>query len=92
LLLGSIFSGAYLKDLLSGTGSDFFRQSIYIGSTHLHNDQEYLNYLLKNIPFIGTMLGLTAGFLFNKLIYILISFNILKKNSPTPITYKHNKI
>jgi len=44
LLIGSIFSGSFLKDLIAGAGSDFFQQSIYINSAHMHNDHEYLSY------------------------------------------------
>jgi NADH-ubiquinone oxidoreductase chain 5 len=64
--LGAIFYGFFTRDLIIGLGSLFFNQT----HTNFYNfsmlDSEFLPALVKNIPFIFTILGaLLSLFLIN---------------------------
>jgi NADH-ubiquinone oxidoreductase chain 5 len=55
--LGSIFYGFLTRDLMIGLGSLFFN-SIYSNFYSFQLiDSEFLNILIKNIPFVFTLLG-----------------------------------
>ena len=66
LIVGSIFSGLWFKDILIGFGSNFFGTAIYISNYHLMLDYEYLSWYVKSLPLIGTFLGVLLALCLNK--------------------------
>lgn len=88
LVIGSIFSGIFLKDFLSGFGTSFFEQSIYIKSSSKNGDFEYLHFFIKNIPFLCTLFGLFLGVTLNKIIKSTFYKSMYNKNNNiTPYTF-----
>lgn len=69
LLIGSIYSGILLQDILVGQGTNFFGSSIFIASHHILKDYEYLSWFVKNIPFFGTVGGICIALCFNRFFY-----------------------
>lgn len=65
LILGSIFSGLWFRDLLIGPGSLFFCNSILNSSNYVLFDYEYQNWFIKITPLLGTLLGVFISFFFN---------------------------
>jgi NADH-ubiquinone oxidoreductase chain 5 len=64
LSFGSIFIGFLTRDLFIGLGSSFFNNSIFIFYDHLFLiDSEFSLAILKNIPFLFTLLGCALSFL-----------------------------
>lgn len=64
LSIGSIFWGFLSKDMLIGLGSPFFLNGIMISYENLITiDAEFASALLKNVPFIFTIVGATLAFL-----------------------------
>ena len=63
LVLGSIFSGYFLKDIFVGFGSPFFDNAIIILSTNnLNLDFEFIPIYIKLLPTICSLSGLTLSF------------------------------
>jgi len=61
---GSIFLGFFAKDAFIGLGTPLFYNSIYTAESDLLIvDSEFLPALVKNIPFILTILGFLTSFL-----------------------------
>lgn len=69
LILGSIFSGLWFRDILIGSGSIFFGSAIFISENHLMLDYEYLSWYVKNLPLIGTFVGILFAFFLNNLFF-----------------------
>jgi NADH-ubiquinone oxidoreductase chain 5 len=70
----SIVTGYLFSDLFIGIGNNYLNSSIYINFIHFNYiDIEFLNPLVKNIPFFFTIIGVLFTF-------FLISYNIKKKN------------
>ena len=71
LAMGSIFFGFFFKDLFIGLGSDFFLDSIYILPEHSDNIilAEYVSVLVKNLPFLFSILALLFVYLFEFVIF-----------------------
>jgi hypothetical protein len=88
LLLGSIFSGLWFKDLLVGAGSSFFGDSIYISSFHYIMDYEYISWHIKILPLVGTIFGMGLAFAWNKLFLLYLEKS--KYNSIFLIKYKND--
>lgn len=88
LVIGSIFSGLFFKDILVGVGSSFFANSIFISSNHILSDFEYISWYLKIVPLIGTFFGLFFAFLFNRL--FLLYFKRNKYKNLFAIYFKDN--
>lgn len=75
LVLGSIFSGYFLKDMFVGFGSIFFDNAILILHKNAVNfDLEFIPLMLKLLPTIFSLTGLIFSFL----IYVL-SKNVINK-------------
>ena len=72
LAFGSIFWGFFSKDLFIGVGTPFFITSL---TTNFENlvllEAEFAPTILKNIPFIFTLLGALLSFFFNKLLHYI---------------------
>lgn len=66
LSLLSIVSGFFFKDVFSGKGSNFFKQSIFIHEKN-YIDSEFIPLFFKVLPifvvFLGIFLGMHMGFL-----------------------------
>jgi NADH-ubiquinone oxidoreductase chain 5 len=84
LSIMSVIVGYLFSDLFIGIGNNYLASSIYIKFNHFNYiDIEFLNPLVKNIPFFFTILGILLTFSFinyrikNKKLYIL--FFILRK-------------
>jgi NADH-ubiquinone oxidoreductase chain 5 len=60
LLIGSIFSGYFLKEIFIGVGSNFFSLSILTKNTLFGLDYEFLPFFIKLLPTIFS-LGICAG-------------------------------
>jgi NADH-ubiquinone oxidoreductase chain 5 len=74
LSIMSIFTGYLFSDLFIGIGNNYLISSIYIKFNHFNYiDIEFLNPLIKNIPFFVTILGI---FLTN----FIVNYKIKKKN------------
>jgi NADH-ubiquinone oxidoreductase chain 5 len=70
----SIFTGYLFSDLFIGIGNNYLISSIYIKFNHFNYiDIEFLNPLIKNVPFFVTILGI---FLTN----FIVNYKIKKKN------------
>ena len=65
LILGSCLSGFIYFPVLIGMGSSFLAESIYISTSNLMIDFEYLSTFIKNMPLIGSFLGGCMAFSFN---------------------------
>lgn len=64
LASGSIFWGFFSKDLFIGVGSPFFLTSLITNFENLSIlEAEFAPAILKNIPFIFTILGALLSFL-----------------------------
>jgi NADH-ubiquinone oxidoreductase chain 5 len=78
LLLGSIFSGYFLKDLLIGLGNNFLDSSIFIlFKNYILNDIEFLFLKIKIIPFFIFLFTFYLFFLyiFFDLYYLYLLIN-----------------
>jgi len=74
LSIMSIIVGYLFSDLFIGIGNTYLVSSIYIKFIHFNYiDIEFLNPLIKNIPFFFTILGII-------LTYIIIKYENKKKN------------
>jgi NADH-ubiquinone oxidoreductase chain 5 len=74
LSIMSIFTGYLFSDLFIGIGNNYLISSIYIKFNHFNYiDIEFLNPLIKNVPFFVTILGI---FLTN----FIVNYKIKKKN------------
>lgn len=89
LIFGSIFSGLWFKDLLIGIGSNFFNNAIYISSSHVLLDYEYISWYVKNLPLFGTILGIFIALILNILFLQYFNKSIFNKNTHL-IIYKDN--
>jgi NADH-ubiquinone oxidoreductase chain 5 len=85
LSIMSIITGYLFSDLFIGIGNDYLNSSIYIKFIHFNYiDIEFLNPLIKNIPFFLTLLGILLTFFLiknenkNKKIFLFL-FSIKKK-------------
>lgn len=64
LSIMSIITGYLFSDLFIGIGNDYLTSSIFINFVHFNYiDIEFLNPLIKNIPFIFTLMGILITFL-----------------------------
>jgi len=80
LTVGSLFSGLWFRDFFSGLGSPFFNSSIFVLSSNLTPDFEYISWSMKSLPLFGTVFGICVSFLFNNLIFSLYKksmYNVL---------------
>jgi NADH-ubiquinone oxidoreductase chain 5 len=79
LVVGSIFSGYYLKDLFVGFGSTFFDNSIVILSKNSVNfELEFLPLVIKSIPTIFSLIGFFSAFgMYTSSSYKLPNFFVL---------------
>jgi len=71
LSLGSIFSGYLLQDLFVGSGSEFFKYSLYIlPKNELFSQVEHTHFFFKQLPIFFSLLGyfilLNFFFILNK--------------------------
>jgi NADH-ubiquinone oxidoreductase chain 5 len=85
LSLMSIIVGYFFSDIFIGIGSNYLESSLYIKFIHFNYiDIEFLNPIIKNIPFFFTLMGICFTFFLisynykNKKKYIY--FFLLKKN------------
>jgi NADH-ubiquinone oxidoreductase chain 5 len=80
LVIGAIFSGYFLKDMLIGVGSIFFSHSIFIlESNFLHFDLEFLPLKIKLLPTILSLTGfIISFFIFFKPNFLITSFYFTK--------------
>jgi len=63
LSIMSIITGYIFSDLFIGIGNNYFISSIYINFVHFNYiDIEFLNPLIKNLPFFITIIGLLLTF------------------------------
>jgi len=70
----SIFIGYWFFDIFTGVGNVYLNDVIYINYDHFNNvEAEFLRPLIKNMPFILSILGMFLGY------YFFYGFNI-KKN------------
>lgn len=88
LSLMSIITGYLFSDLFIGIGNNYLNSSIYIKFIHFNYiDIEFLNPLIKNIPFFFTIIGILFTFILikykNKSRKFYFFFYILKKNMYT---------
>jgi NADH-ubiquinone oxidoreductase chain 5 len=81
LSIMSIITGYLFSDLFIGIGNNYLNNSIYIKFIHFnHIDIEFLNPLIKNIPFFLTLLGILLTFFLikiknkNKKIFLFLFF------------------
>lgn len=75
LSIMSIIAGYLFSDLFIGIGNNYLNSSIYISFIHFNYiDIEFLNPLIKNIPFFLTLIGIFFT-------YILIRYKNKKKFS-----------
>jgi NADH-ubiquinone oxidoreductase chain 5 len=88
LSIMSIIVGYLFSDLFIGIGNNYLDNSIYIMFIHFNYiDIEFLNPLIKNIPFFFTIIGILLTFFFvnykikNRILYII--FFLIKKNMYT---------
>lgn len=75
LIVGSIFSGLYFKDILIGIGSTFFGNSIYVSNKNLLVDFEYISWYIKILPLLGTIGGLLLAIFLNKIFFFSFNHN-----------------
>jgi hypothetical protein len=68
LIIGTILCGMFFKDILTGGGNNFFSNAIFNIPSNKKGDVEYSNLLIKNIPIIGTSVGVTLGVCLNKIL------------------------
>ena len=74
LSIMSIITGYLFSDLFIGIGNNYFNSSIYINFMHFNYiDIEFLNPLIKNIPFFITIFGILLS-------YLIINYKIKNKN------------
>jgi NADH-ubiquinone oxidoreductase chain 5 len=74
LSIMSIITGYLFSDLFIGIGNNYFNSSIYINFLHFNYiDIEFLNPLIKNIPFFITIFGILLS-------YLIINYKIKNKN------------
>ena len=60
----SIIVGYFFSDLFIGIGNNYLDNSIYIMFVHFNYiDIEFLNPLIKNIPFFFTIIGILLTFI-----------------------------
>ena len=88
LSIMSIIVGYFFSDLFIGIGNNYLDNSIYIMFVHFNYiDIEFLNPLIKNIPFFFTIIGILLTFILvnykinNRFFYI--KFFIIKKSMYT---------
>ena len=63
LSIMSIFTGYIFNDLFIGIGNNYLIDSIYIKFIHFNYiDIEFLNPIIKNIPFFFTLIGILFSF------------------------------
>src|ERR1700761_8019963 len=63
LSIMSIITGYLFSDLFIGIGNNYFNSSIYINFMHFNYiDIEFLNPLIKNIPFFITIFGILLSY------------------------------
>ena len=84
LSIMSIITGYLFSDLFIGIGNNYLTSSIFIKFIHFNYiDIEFLNPIIKNIPFFFTLVGIILTFLLinykNKNRKIYIYFFIIKK-------------
>jgi NADH-ubiquinone oxidoreductase chain 5 len=82
LSIMSIITGYLFSDLFIGIGNNYFNSSIYIQFIHFNYiDIEFLNPLVKNVPFFFTLAGILFTFFLiknnNKILFPFF-FNIKK--------------
>jgi NADH-ubiquinone oxidoreductase chain 5 len=82
LSIMSIITGYLFSDLFIGIGNNYFNSSIYIQFIHFNYiDIEFLNPLVKNVPFLFTLAGILFTFFLiknnNKILFPFF-FNIKK--------------
>jgi len=70
--LGSIFYGFLTRDLMIGLGSLFFNSIHSNFSSFQLIDSEFLNIIIKNIPFVFTILGIVFS------LFLIHCFNVNK--------------
>jgi len=92
LSIMSIIVGYLFSDLFIGIGNNYTNDSIYINFIHFNYiDIEFLNPLIKNIPFFFTFIGIFLTFLIInykiKNRYLYIYFFIIKKKFYTFFFY-----
>lgn len=75
LIMGSIFSGLFFKDILIGLGTNYFGNSIYFSSHHVLLDFEYISWYIKILPLVGTIVFLILAIFLNKIMYIWFNKN-----------------
>jgi NADH-ubiquinone oxidoreductase chain 5 len=85
LSIMSILTGYFFSDLFIGIGNNYLNSSIYIKFIHFNYiDIEFLNPLIKNIPFFFTLLGMLLTFILikyrNKNKNIFLFFYYIRKN------------
>jgi NADH-ubiquinone oxidoreductase chain 5 len=74
LSIMSVIVGYLFSDIFIGIGSNYLENSIYIKFIHFNYiDIEFLNPVIKNIPFFFTLIGICFTF-------FLINYNYKKKN------------
>ena len=76
LILGSLFSGMWFKDILVGLGSSFFGSSIFIKSNYFFSDFEYISWWIKSLPLIGTFLSILLALTLNNFFFYFFKKNI----------------
>jgi len=73
LSIGSIFIGFLTRDLVIGLGSHYFN-AITIQYSHFNMvDSEFISVIVKNIPFLATILGMILS------LFLINCFNVNKK-------------
>jgi NADH-ubiquinone oxidoreductase chain 5 len=103
LSIMSIITGYIFSDLFIGIGNNYLISSIYIKFVHFNYiDIEFLNPIIKNIPFFFTLIGIFLTFIFinhkNKSRKTYLYFFLLKKYmyvfffNGAFFNYFHNKI
>jgi len=89
LVVGSVFSGYFLKDLFVGVGSTFWGNSIFILSKNSsHFDCEFISLFFKNLPLILSIFNIFIALVLNKLFFsysnsldgLIVKGFILRKN------------
>jgi len=85
LIIGSIFSGFYLKQSFIGFGSNFFGNSIFILSKSFQAfDFEFIPLIFKLLPLVFSIFGVVLALVFNRFFFSINSKLI------TALTLKNN--
>jgi NADH-ubiquinone oxidoreductase chain 5 len=85
LSIMSIITGYLFSDLFIGIGNTYLNSSIYITFLHFNYiDIEFLNPLIKNVPFFFTLIGILFTFILikykNSNNFVFLIFYNIKKN------------